>query len=114
VKLKTSTETGNAKIESEDKPKTAVAPKMARPEASKGINKGKFRKGYKQAPPKAQPKHETEIESSTSKSHWAKMPKSCIVDQLAKRKVRLAKSTLAKNKDALAKIILSMSSALAV
>ena len=70
AKPKTSTETGRTKLAIEDKPKTVVAPKIAQPEASKGVIKDKLTKTQ----PKAQPKHDTDLDISASKSHWYSKP----------------------------------------
>jgi hypothetical protein len=102
AKPKISTESGATKLAIEDKVKTNVAPKMSTTDIVKKTN-------TKQATSKTTKKHDTDLDAEKNKAYWEKRPKGYIVDQLQKRGVRFAKSTLMRRtRDVLADMMISM------
>ena len=106
AKPKISTDTGHTRLATEDKVKTNAAPKMSTTDIFKKIQ---FTKEPPEAPPKAIPKHDIELDEEKSEAYWLKRPRQCIVEQLRLRGAALAVSTLIRrNRDMCVNMLLDM------
>ena len=104
AKPKLSIESGATKLAIEDKAKTNVAPKMSTTDIVRKTN-------TKQPTSKTTKKLDTDLDAEKNKAYWEKRPKGYIVDQLQKRGVRFAKSTLMRRtRDVLANMIVAVTS----